>query len=107
MQICAGWDKYEGGSVYALPIGGSMIRVPYTVGGSGSTFIYGFCDAEYKDDMTREECEEFVMRAVAHAMSRDGSSGGLIRLVTVNEGGAERRMIQGPEIPLFVDELAN
>lgn len=28
--------------------------------GSGSTYIYGYCDAKYKDNMTREECEEFV-----------------------------------------------
>lgn len=28
--------------------------------GSGSTYIYGYCDATYKDDMSREECIEFV-----------------------------------------------
>mmetsp|Transcript_6712 Transcript_6712/g.24856 ORF Transcript_6712/g.24856 Transcript_6712/m.24856 type:complete len:232 (-) Transcript_6712:87-782(-) len=106
-MICAGWDKYEGGSVWALPIGGSLLAVPYTVGGSGSTYIYGFCDAAFKEGMTREECEEFVTKAVAHAMSRDGSSGGLIRLVTVNSDGATRRMVQGPNIPLFFEELAN
>ena len=27
-MIVAGWDKYEGGVVYALPIGGSMVKVP-------------------------------------------------------------------------------
>ena len=57
--------------------------------------------------MSREECEDFVTKAVAHAMSRDGSSGGLIRLVTVNADGASRKMVQGPNIPLFFEELAN
>ena len=28
--------------------------------GSGSTYIYGYCDAEFKEGMTRAECEKFV-----------------------------------------------
>jgi len=32
---------------------------------------------------------------VAHAMSRDGSSGGVIRLVTVDKDGYERECILG------------
>ena len=29
----AGWDKREGGSVYALPLGGTLIKVPFSIGG--------------------------------------------------------------------------
>ena len=28
--------------------------------GSGSTYIYGHCDATYKKKMTKEECYRFV-----------------------------------------------
>ena len=28
--------------------------------GSGSTYIYGYCDAHFKQGMTKEECIEFV-----------------------------------------------
>ena len=28
--------------------------------GSGSTYIYGHCDATYKKKMTKEECYKFV-----------------------------------------------
>ena len=28
--------------------------------GSGSAYIYGYCDANYRPDMTQAECEEFV-----------------------------------------------
>ena len=28
--------------------------------GSGSTYIYGYCDAHFKQSMTKEECIEFV-----------------------------------------------
>lgn len=40
----AGWDRHEGGSVYAIPLGGTLVRVPFTIGGSGSAYIYGLCD---------------------------------------------------------------
>ena len=31
--IVAGWDKYEGGSVYGLPIGGTLLKLPFAIGG--------------------------------------------------------------------------
>ena len=37
--------------------------------------------------MSRKEAEEVVKTALALAMSRDGSSGGLARLVTLTESG--------------------
>jgi 20S proteasome subunit beta 1 len=42
--IIAGWDKVNGGSVWGVPLGGTMIPAPYAMGGSGSAYIYGFCD---------------------------------------------------------------
>merc|ERR1711957_123908 len=36
-------------------------------------YIYGFCDAEYREGMNREECCTFVTRALSLAMGRDGS----------------------------------
>ena len=46
--------------VYSIPLGGMCVRQPFAIGGSGSTYIYGYCDAHYKKGMTREECVEFV-----------------------------------------------
>ena len=31
--ICAGWDKYEGGQVFSIPLGGMSIRQPFAIGG--------------------------------------------------------------------------
>jgi 20S proteasome subunit beta 1 len=50
-----------------------------------------------RDGMKREEAERLVKEAVALAMSRDGSSGGVIRCVTVHAGGAERSLVL-PEV---------
>lgn len=59
--IIAGWDPYEGGQVFVLPLGGSCTKVPYAIGGSGSGFIYGYCDANFRENMSFEEARKFVI----------------------------------------------
>ncbi|KAI8997507.1 proteasome subunit beta type-6 [Pilobolus umbonatus] len=97
--IVAGWDKVDGPSVYNVPLGGSLHKAPFAIGGSGSTYIYGYCDANYKDNMTRQEAIGFVKNSLALAMARDGSSGGVIRMAVINESGVERLFIPGNELP--------
>lgn len=128
--IVAGWDPVDGGSVYEIPLGGTCVKLPFAMGGSGSTYIYGFVDSHYRPGalkpaqvlrrrppslptavapssavrasdrlfqsayadlsiithqvagMNKEECLDFVRRALSHAMARDGSSGGVIRTVS-------------------------
>ncbi len=97
--IIAGYDEFKGGQVYALPIGGALLERPYATGGSGSTYIYGLCDAYYREGMTKAQCEEFVVKALSHAMARDGSSGGVIRIATVDKSGVERKFVPGDKLP--------
>ena len=96
--LVAGWDEKEGGAVWALPLGGALTKEQYHIGGSGSAYITGWCDQHWRIGMTRDECRAFVTQAVGHAMSRDGSSGGSIRLVIIDEKGAEREFIPGEEV---------
>ena len=35
-------------------------RQPFTIGGSGSTYIYGHVDASFKEKMSKDECIKFV-----------------------------------------------
>lgn len=37
--------------------------------------------------MTKEEAQQFVRKAISHAMARDGSSGGVIRMVVIDKTG--------------------
>jgi 20S proteasome subunit beta 1 len=126
-MIVAGWDPKKGGQVYGCPIGGTLAvgeaeQKGWAVDGSGSTYIWGYLDAHWKPEgMTREDAEALCVEALALAMARDGSSGGVVRLVTVDGGraggrggggaaGAPRpavteRFLRGDEIPLFGDEL--
>lgn len=99
--ICAGWDRKKGGQVYMIPLGGMVLRQPVAMAGSGSTYVYGYVDAHYKEGMTKEQCLEFVANTLALAMYRDGSSGGVIRLAVIEEGGVERKVLTGDNIPKF------
>lgn len=45
----------------------------------------------HRADMTRDEAESFVVEALALAMARDASSGGVIRTVTLDSSGATER----------------
>lgn len=78
--IVAGWDKEVGPSVYNIPLGGGLFRQPWAIGGeytsyfasvilslnsfwatgSGSTYVYGYCDATYKEGWGRDETVNFV-----------------------------------------------
>lgn len=99
--IVAGWDKDNGGSVYNIPLGGSIHKSSFAIGGSGSTYIYGYCDSQFKEGMTREESEQFVLNSLSLAMSRDGSSGGVVRLAIIDQSGVTRKVVQPHEQPKF------
>lgn len=104
-MIVAGWDDENGGQVWGCPIGGTLVRQDWTTDGSGSTYIWGFLDSEYRENMTRSEAEALVKEAVVLAMSRDGSSGGVARLVTIHSAGAERTLVLPEDVPAMWDEL--
>jgi len=99
--ICAGWDRKLGGQVYMIPLGGMCIRQRVAIGGSGSTYIYGFVDSAFKEKMSKQECIQFTKNAVTLAIQRDGSSGGVIRLATITKGGINRQVILNNELPMF------
>lgn len=31
--IVGGWDKYEGGQIYGVPLGGTIVQQPFDIGG--------------------------------------------------------------------------
>ena len=32
-MIVGGWDKYEGGQIFSVPLGGTIMRQPFAIGG--------------------------------------------------------------------------
>merc|ERR1712232_18656 len=96
--IIAGFDDKYGGQVYSIPLGGTKVRVPMAVDGSGSGHISGLCDSMYRPNMSETEALEFVRKAVSHAMSRDGSSGGMIRTLVITKDGMKEGVIEGNKV---------
>ncbi|CAL7951542.1 unnamed protein product [Xylocopa violacea] len=101
--LVAGWDSRKGGQVYSIPLGGMCVRQPIAIGGSGSTYVYGYVDSQYKPNMTKDECLKLVENTLALAMARDGSSGGVIRTGVITEAGIERNVILGNNLPRFYE----
>jgi len=97
--IVAGWDEKRGGQVYSIPLGGALIRVPMACDGSGSGYIAGLCDEKFRPGMSKAEALAFVQNAVAHAMARDGSSGGMIRTLVISKDGLEENVLCGDKLP--------
>ena len=71
--------KFTSGSVYVVPLGGTCMKVPFAIGGSGSTYIYGHVDATFKEG-ARQRFGESELRfplasrdAIGSRTSHDGS----------------------------------
>lgn len=60
--LVAGWDKELGGQIYSVPIGGMISRQEVSIGGSGSSYIYGFVDSQFKPNMSKQEACDFVTK---------------------------------------------
>lgn len=97
--IVAGWDEEDGPSVWTVMLGGALVQEECAIGGSGSTYIYGHVDGTWKPKMARDECAYFVTKALSHAMARDGSSGGVVRMVIVDKDSAVKRYISAHDLP--------
>ncbi|GAB2286401.1 proteasome chaperone 1 [Dionaea muscipula] len=103
--IVGGWDRYNGGKIYGIPLGGTIIEQPFAIGGSGSSYLYGFFDQAWREGMTKEEAEQLVVKAASLAIARDGASGGVVRTVIINEDGVTRNFYPGDKLPLWHEEL--
>merc|ERR1719164_281679 len=96
-MILGGVDK-QGPKLYSIPLGGTLYPVKVYATGSGSTYVQGLIDATYREGMTRAETEAFVAKTIAHAMARDGSSGGMIRLMTITADSVEEQCLLARQV---------
>ena len=92
-MICSGWDPYKGYQIYSVNQTGFHQEGDWALSGSGSTFIWGYFDKHYKKDMTLEEAKAFMKTCIQLACRRDGSSGGIIRMLTITEDKIDRDYI--------------
>lgn len=78
-----------------------MVRQSFAIGGSRSSYVYGYVDATYQDGMTKDKCLQLNANALTLATEWEGSSGGVILLATIQESGVEWQVLLGDQIPKF------
>ena len=61
-MIIGGWDNIEGPQLYTVGMGGTVTKQKFAMSGSGSYVIHGFVDTNYKENMTRQQAEDFVIK---------------------------------------------
>jgi len=84
--IIAGYDL-EGAHVYSLDAAGGAIPDRYVSTGSGSPYVYGVLEDQYRDDMDIEEGLNLAIRAISAAMKRDSASGDGIDVAVITKEG--------------------
>ena len=85
--LIAGVDA-SGGSVYSIDSAGGSIPDTYCATGSGSPYMYGVLEDQYKDGMTRNEALKVTARALLASSQRDSASGNGMDLsvITMKDG---------------------
>jgi len=101
--ILGGYDD-TGGSVYSLDAAGGAIPDKYTAGGSGSPYVFGVLEDNYRDDMTADEGINLAVRAITAAKNRDSASGGMINVAVITKEGFKE--VPKEEIKKRMDKLA-
>jgi len=84
--VLGGYDE-TGGQVYSLDAAGGAIPDKYTSAGSGSPYVYGVLEDNYRDNLSIEEGTEIAIRAITAAMERDSASGGMIDVAVITKDG--------------------
>ncbi|KAI5191260.1 20S proteasome subunit beta 1 [Nematocida sp. AWRm77] len=97
--IVAGVDS-TGPHIYTITLGGTILEQNYALAGSGSIYITGLCDNTYKEEMSREEAIDFVKTLVSHAIYRDNSSGGCIRMMVITKEKEEELFVAGDSLTI-------
>jgi len=93
--IIGGVDK-SGPHIFSLDAAGGSIEDKYTTTGSGSPYVFGVLEDNYRDNITIDEGIDLAIRALSAAMKRDSASGNGMDIVAITS--KEYREITQKEI---------
>jgi proteasome beta subunit len=85
--LIAGVD-IDGSHVYSIDSAGGSISDTYCATGSGSPYMYGVLEDQYKDGMTENEALKVAAKALLASAQRDAASGNGMDLcvITLDKG---------------------
>jgi proteasome beta subunit len=74
-MIMGGVDK-KGGHLFSFDPSGALIPEEYVSTGSGSPFVYGVLEKDFKKGMAMDKAKDLAKSAIRAAVGRDIASGG-------------------------------
>ncbi|KAG0461694.1 hypothetical protein HPP92_021991 [Vanilla planifolia] len=89
-----------------MAVASSVVADSRTSTGSGSNYLYGFFYQAWKEEMSTDEAEKLVVKAVSLAIVRDGANAGVVRTVVPRElyaaknGGSDHFMLSTCQVQL-------
>ena len=86
--LIAGVDD-EGSHVYSLDPAGGCIPDDYVTTGSGSPYVYGVLEDNFKDGMSQQDAIDLAIRSLSAAMGRDSASGNGYDIAVITKKGWE------------------
>ena len=95
--VVAGVDT-DGPKLYTLDAIGSLMPDDYGTAGTGMLMSIGILEAEYKPDITVEEGEKLVEKAIRNSITRDAMSGNGIDIITITAEGIKEKYIEITEL---------
>ncbi len=95
-MLVSGWDRLKGPQIYDVAKG-NCIESKIAYHGSGSVFMAGYLDKNFREGMSKAEAYDLLKEAISLATYRDGGSGGNIRMVDITEEGIKREYIEYSE----------
>lgn len=87
VQLVVGGVDEDGSHVYSLDMAGGSIPDSYVTTGSGSPYVYGVLEDNFKEEMALDEGIDLAIRALTAAMKRDAASGDGIDVVSITKKG--------------------
>ncbi|MEM1513313.1 MAG: archaeal proteasome endopeptidase complex subunit beta [Candidatus Thermoplasmatota archaeon] len=85
VQLIIGGVDSSGPHIFSLDPAGGAIEDIYTTTGSGSPYVFGVLEDNYRKDMSVEEGINLAIRALVAAMRRDSASGDGIDIVAITD----------------------
>ncbi len=92
-QTIVGGMEDKGPAIYVLDVIGSVLPDTYAAVGSGAQIATGVLEEGYKDDMSKKDAKELVLRAIKSAVSRDSMSGDGVDFLIVTQKGVQEETI--------------
>jgi proteasome beta subunit len=92
-QTLIGGIDQNGPHLFSLDLSGSLIEEKFAAVGTATSLVLGVLEANYHENLSKDEAMELAIKAIRSATRRDAMSGDGIDLLVVTHKGIESKHI--------------